>query len=99
LGVSFEIAAALLDLETATAAVDVAQATQQLAAQELSQAQDRFQAGLANSIELAHAQEAVASASDSYIASVYAHNLAKGALARAMGVVEERLTEFLGGRR
>jgi outer membrane protein TolC len=98
-GISFEIAAAILDLETATAAVDVAKSAQGLAAEELTQAQDRFQAGLSNSIELAHAQEAVASASDSYIASVYAHNLAKGALARAMGVVEERLTEFLGGRR
>jgi len=99
LGISFEIAAALLDLSTATAAVDVAKSAQDLAGQELTQAQDRFQAGLASSIELAHAQEAVASASDSYIGSVYAHNLAKGALARAMGVVEERLTEFLGGRR
>lgn len=98
-GIAFEIAAALLDLNTATAAVDVAKSAQGLAAEELAQAQDRFQAGLANTIELVQAQEAVASASDSYISSLYAHNIAKGALARAMGVVEERLTEFLGGRR
>ena len=98
LGVSYEISAALLDLQTSGAAVDVAKSTTQLANDELQQAQDRFRAGVASSIELSQAQDAVAAASDSLISSIYAHNLAKAALARAMGVVESRLTDILGGR-
>ena len=64
----------------------------------MQQAQDRFRAGVANTIEFAQAQDAVAAAADSLISSIYAHNLAKAALARAMGVVETRLTDILGGR-
>ena len=97
-GVTFEISAALLDLQTSAAAVDVAKSTSQLAGEELQQAQDRFQAGVANTIELAQAQDAVAAAADSLISSIYAHNLAKAVLARAMGVVESRLADILGGR-
>lgn len=97
-GVSFEVSAALLDLQTSAAAVDVAKSTSQFANEELQQAQDRFRAGVANTIELAQAQDAVAAAADSLISSIYAHNLAKAALARAMGVVEDRLADILGGR-
>jgi outer membrane protein TolC len=97
-GVTFEISAALLDLQTAGAAVEVAKSTSEFANQELQQAQDRFRAGVANTIELAQAQDAVAAAADAVISSVYAHNLAKAALARAMGVVELRLADILGGR-
>jgi len=97
-GVSFEISAALLDLQTAAAAVDVAKSTSKLADEELQQAQDRFRAGIASSIELSQAQDSVASASDQLISSIYAHNMAKAFLARAMGVVESRLTDILGGR-
>jgi outer membrane protein TolC len=97
-GVTFEISAALLDLQTSAAAVDVAKSTSQFATEELQQAQDRFQAGVANTIELAQAEDAVAAAADAVISSIYAHNLAKAALARAMGVVEDRLADILGGR-
>jgi outer membrane protein TolC len=97
-GVTFEISAALLDLQTSAAAVDVAKSTSQFATEELEQAQDRFRAGVANTIELAQAQDAVAAAADALISSIYAHNLSKAALARAMGVVEDRLADILGGR-
>jgi outer membrane protein TolC len=98
LGVSYEISAALLDLQTSAAAVDVAKSTSSLANDELRQAQDRFRAGVANSIELAQAQDSVAAAADSLISAIYTHNLAKAVLARAMGVVETRLADILGGR-
>jgi outer membrane protein TolC len=98
LGVSYEISAALLDLQTSAAAVDVAKSTSALANDELQQAQDRFRAGVSSSIELAQAQDAVASAADALISSIYTHNLAKAVLARAMGIVETRLTDILGGR-
>jgi outer membrane protein TolC len=97
-GVTFEISAALLDLQTSAAAVEVAKSTSQVANEELQQAQDRFRAGVANTIELAQAQDAVAAAADALISSLYAHNLSKAALARAMGVVEARLADILGGR-
>jgi outer membrane protein TolC len=98
-GVQFEVAASLLDLNAAAAAVEVARSAEALARQQLEQTQDRFRAGVANTIELVQAQDAVATASDNYINSLYAHNLAKASLARALGVVETRFSEFVGGQR
>ena len=53
----------------------------QLAGEELTQARDRFAAGVASNLEVTQAQEAVASASEAYISSLYTHNLAKATLA------------------
>ena len=44
---------------------------------------------------LVQAQEAVAAAEQDYIASLYAHNLSKAALARAMGQADQGIKEFL----
>ena len=41
---------------------------------------------------------AVASAQQNLISAVYAHNLAKVALARAMGATEANLKIFMGGK-
>jgi outer membrane protein TolC len=98
-GIQFEIAAALMDVTAAEAAIGVARHGEALARQQLDQVQDRFRAGIANTIELVQAQEALAAASDAYIASLYGHNVAKATLARALGVVEERFSSFLGGQR
>ena len=61
------------------------QTTVTLANQELEQARDRFAAGVASNIEVTQAQEAVAAASETYLSALYAHNLAKASLARAVG--------------
>jgi outer membrane protein TolC len=98
-GVRYEISEALLDLKAAAAAVDVARQQQTLAQDELRQAQDRFQAGVATSVELVQAQDAVARGSEQYIESVYEHNLAKAGLARALGEVESRFLDLVGGSR
>jgi outer membrane protein TolC len=98
-GVRYEVTAAFLDLNAAAASVDVAESAEALAREELTQAQDRFRAGVASSIELAQAQDAVAQASEQYIASVYAHTVAKAAVARTMGEVETRFLELVGGSR
>lgn len=98
-GIEYDISAALLDVRAATAGVEVARAGRDLAAEELTQAQDRFRAGVASSLELVQAQDAVARATEQYIASVYAHNIAKATLAHAMGEVEERFVELVGGTR
>jgi outer membrane protein TolC len=95
--VEFEIRTALLDLRGAAQQVDAAQTQVTLAGQELQQARDRFAAGVAGNLEVTQAQEAVAAASDTYIAALYAHNLAKAALAHATGTIEQSIATYLGG--
>ena len=97
-GLRFDISTALLDVNAAAAAVDVARSGESLAREELTQAQDRFRAGVASTIELSQAQDAVARASEQYIASVYSHNIAKAQFARAMGEGEARFMQFVGGQ-
>jgi outer membrane protein TolC len=95
--VDFEVRSAFLDLKAAEDRVAVARGAIDLAGQQLTQAQDRFGAGVASNIEVVQAQEAVATASDNYISSLYAHNVAKISLARALGVAEAEAGRFLGG--
>jgi outer membrane protein TolC len=88
---------ALLDLQAAADQVDVARSNVDLAAQTLTQAQDRFSAGVTDNLEVVQAQESVASTNESYISSLYAHNLAKLELARALGNVEQGVKSYLKG--
>ncbi len=97
-GLRFDVEAAMLDVKAADAGVSVSSSALALSRQELEQAQDRFRGGVASSLELAQAQESVATASEQYIASVYAHAVAKAALARALGQVERKFMEIVGGR-
>jgi outer membrane protein TolC len=95
--VEFEVRSAVLDLRAAGQRLEAAQTNVSLAGQELEQARDRFAAGVASNIEVSQAQDEVASASESYISALYAHNLAKAMLARAVGTAEESVMTFLGG--
>jgi outer membrane protein TolC len=52
---------------------------------------------VASNVEVIQAQTAVASASEQYISTLYAHNLAKIALAAALGVAEESAAALIGG--
>ena len=63
----------------------------------LVQARDRFAAGVTDNIEVVQAQESVATANQSFISSIYMHNLAKVQLARAVGMTETTLKEYMGG--
>ena len=96
-GIRYEIQSALLDVNAADAGVRVAESARALATQALEQAQDRFRAGVVTTIELVQAQDALGAATERYIASVYAHNIAKATLARAMGQAEARFLELVGG--
>ena len=93
----YDVRTALLDLAASGQQLEAAQTTVTLAGQELEQARDRFAAGVAGNIEVTQAQESVASASESYISALYANNLAKAMLARAVGTAEQSVLEFLGG--
>jgi outer membrane protein TolC len=97
--VDFEVRTAFLDLRAADDRVKVAQGALDLSKEQLDQAQDRFAAGIASNIEVVQAQEAVATASDNYLSSLYAHNVAKISLARALGVAEADAGHILGGTR
>lgn len=95
--IDVEVRSALLDLQSATQAIEAARAGVDLAAQQLTQSKDRFAAGVAGSVDVVQAQEAVARANDQYVTAVHAHNMAKASLARAVGVAEERTQQYLGG--
>jgi outer membrane protein TolC len=55
----------------------------------------RFDAGIADSVEVTKAQETAASADLDFITSLLAHNLAKLSLARAVGGAESKLSLYL----
>jgi outer membrane protein TolC len=95
--IDYEVRTALLDLNAAAEQVEVARSSVDLAEQALTQSQDRFTAGVADNLEVVQAQESVASAHESYIQSLYAHNLAKVELAHAIGDAEEGVKRFLNG--
>jgi outer membrane protein TolC len=93
--IEYEIRTALLDIEAADQQVQVARSTVDLAEQTLTQARDRFSAGVTDNLEVVEAQQTVASAHESYISSLYAHNLAKIELVRAMGYAEQGVMQYL----
>jgi outer membrane protein TolC len=93
--IDYDVRAALLDLNAAAEQVEVARSSVDLADQTLTQARDRFAAGVTDNLEVIQAQEAVASANENYISSLYAHNLAKVELARAIGFAEEGVKQYL----
>ncbi|MFZ0687033.1 MAG: TolC family protein [Terriglobales bacterium] len=90
---------ALLDLQSASDQVEVAQSSVNLADQALTQSRDRFSAGVTDNLEVVQAQEAVAAAHESLISSLYFHNLAKVSYARALGRAEEGVREYLKSSR
>jgi outer membrane protein TolC len=86
---------AYLDLQAASSQVEVAQRNIQVAKETLDLTRQRFQAGVSDNVEVVQAQESLAGADLDYINSVFAHNLAKLSLARAMGNAEESLPTLL----
>jgi outer membrane protein TolC len=92
-----DVRTALLDLNAAADQVEVARSSVDLAEQTLAQAQDRFVAGVSDNLEVVQAQESVASAHESYISSLYAHNLAKVEFVRAIGNAEQGVKQYLQG--
>lgn len=93
--VEADVRKAYLDLEAASSQVEVAVRNQEVARQTLDLTRQRFDAGITDNVEVVQAQEAAAMAALDYINSVFAHNLAKLTLARAVGVASGRLQDFL----
>jgi outer membrane protein TolC len=93
--IDYEVRNALLDLQSAADQVAVAKTNVDLATETLSEARDRFGAGVTDNIEVVQAQQLLAAANENYIGSLNAHNGAKIALATALGVAEEGVPQYL----
>ena len=92
-----EVRDVYLDLDAAGQEVSVEKSAVALATETLQQSRDRFSAGVTDNIEVVQAQDALAIATDAYIASLYGYNVAKLTLARATGVAESRYAQYLKG--
>ena len=85
-----------LEVKTAVAQVDAARNEVTVAnlgiqsgrARKSTQARDRFQAGVANNIEVITAQDELARANDNQIGALYRYNQARASLAHAVGQME-----------
>jgi outer membrane protein TolC len=93
--IDYQVRAALLDLQSAADQVTVARSNLDLANQTLTQSQDRFKSGVTDTVEVVQAQGSVAVANDNLITALYAHNLAKVELARALGSAEQQIQKFM----
>ena len=91
-----QIRTSLLDINSADQLVKVAQSNVQLAQQELSDARDRFSAGVADNLEVVDALADVTSAQSQLVSALYQYNTAKVGLARDIGLVQTRYRAFLG---
>ena len=92
-----EVEDSILDLKAAAQQVEVARTGLDLAQQVVAQSQDRFAAGVTNNVEVIQAQQQLASANDQFIASLYAHNIAKVLLSRSIGNAEQMVKQYLSG--
>jgi len=88
----------LLDIQSAAKLVDSTHSNVDLANQALSDAQQRYHAGVADNLPVSQAQSQVEQANDQYISALYQHNVAKLALARAIGATQTNYKDYLGGK-
>jgi len=86
--IALEVKTSIAQLDSARSEVEVANLGIQLARQEVEQARDRFQAGVANNVEVITAQDELARAGDNQIAALYRYNQARAGLAHATGQME-----------
>ena len=81
----YDVQTVLLDLDATARAIVVTRSALDLTEQQLEQAKDRFAAGVADNLETVEAQEAVATANEEWILSVYRHDLTLAVLDRVLG--------------
>src|SRR5438132_7114383 len=87
-----------INLNAAKEQVEVAKQSVALANESLARSKDRFTSGVTDTVEVVQAEQALSSANDQYITSLYNHSLAKLSLARALGVARTSYEQYLGGK-
>ena len=93
-----DVRTALLNLNAAKEQVEVSKQNVELANESLARSRDRFTSGVTDSVEVVQAEQALASANDQYITSLYNHNFSKLSLARALGVARTSYSQYVGGK-
>jgi outer membrane protein TolC len=93
--VELQVRSACDDLDVATTQVQVAKSNRELALKILKQSQDRFTSGATDSVEVIQSQQTLGAALDDYVSALYAANLARISLARAMGDAEQQIPALL----
>ena len=96
--VNQEVHDSLLDIEAAARLVQTTRSNVDLATEELSEAQQRFHAGISDNLPVSQAQAQTEQANNQYISALYQHNVAKLSLARALGIAQTNYKEYLGGK-
>lgn len=96
--VNADIRDSILDIKAAAKLVEAAQSNVGLAKEALSEAQQRFRAGVADNLPVSQAQTGTEQANDQYISALYQHNVAKLSLARALGIAQTNYKDYLGGK-
>ena len=96
--IDYDVRTAFINLNAAKEQVDVAHQNVDLANDNVARSKERFAAGVTDSVEVVQSEQSLASANDQYITSLYSHNFAKLALARALGVARTNFSQYLGGR-
>jgi outer membrane protein TolC len=91
-----QIRSSMLDVHAADELVKVAQSSVELSKQILSDAHDRFAAGVDDNLPVVDAEASVASAQAQLVQALYQYNVAKLQLARNTGVIETRYRDYLG---
>ena len=90
-----QVREAYLDVEAAASQVELAEKNREVVAQTLDETRLRLGAGVSDNVALVQSQESMAGAELDYIDSVFAHNVAKLSLARAIGGAAESLPQYL----
>lgn len=93
-----DVRSAILKLNTAAGQVQVAESNRTYAAETLREARDRFNLGVANTVEVVQAEQQVASAETDYVSSLLELDLARLTLSRATGQAEASVPGLLGGK-
>jgi outer membrane protein TolC len=96
--VNADIRDSILDIRSAAKLVEVTQSNVDLAKEALSEAQQRFRAGVSDNLPVSQAQSQTEQANDQYISALYQHNVAKLSLARALGIAQTNYKDYLGGK-
>jgi outer membrane protein TolC len=90
-----QIRANMLDVQSSSDLVKVARSNVDLSQQELSDASDRFKAGVADDLPLVQAEATLASAQSRLVQTEFQYNQSKLALARSIGVIETQYKSYL----
>jgi outer membrane protein TolC len=90
-----DVRSAFLDLQAAASQVEVAQKNLEVAREAAELTHQKLAAGVSTTVDYTQAEQVATGAQFDYINAVFAHNIAKLSLARAMGEAAQHWPDFL----